>query len=69
MNPRLYHIFLFSNTDFISFRGVIPEGKHVMLSYHQNNQEYVAKIYRILQDEHIPVWFNEYKDMYNMHNR
>ncbi|CAF0849591.1 unnamed protein product [Adineta steineri] len=43
----------------------IPEGKHVMISYDSNSQEIVSKIYHYLQLEHIPLWFNEQKEMAN----
>jgi hypothetical protein len=33
-----------------------------MLSYNSHSQDIVSKIYNILQDEHIPVWFDENGD-------
>ncbi len=55
--------------EFLSFSTVIPEGKHVMLSYHTNSRDVVSKISRILEDEHIPVWFDENSDVSNLHDR
>jgi hypothetical protein len=55
--------------EFSSFSSVIPEGKHVMLSYHTNSRDVVSKISRILQDAHIPVWFDENSYMSNLHDR
>ncbi len=41
-----------------------------MLSYDSKAQEIVAKIRDILQNEHIPVWFDERVDMEkNMYHR
>jgi len=34
------------------------DGKHVMLSYSWKSQNIVSKVYDILQDEKIPVWFD-----------
>ncbi|CAF0987163.1 unnamed protein product [Adineta steineri] len=39
----------------IFFSCTIPEGKHVMLSYHSSSQDIVVKIYQFLQEENIPV--------------
>jgi hypothetical protein len=63
INSHFYYLFLFIHIDFTCFSGAIPEGKHVMLSYHRNSQDIVSKIYQILQEEHIPVWFNGKKDI------
>ena len=38
-------------------------GKHVMLSYNWNSQAIVSKIYHILKDENIPIWFDIQGDM------
>jgi hypothetical protein len=66
---HFYYLFLFNNSDFTSFSGVIPEGKHVMLSYHWKNQDIVSKIGQRLRDKNVSVWFNEQRDMYNIYDR
>jgi hypothetical protein len=41
-----------------------------MLSYDSKAQDIVAKICEILQNEHIPVWFDKQEDMEkNMYDR
>ena len=42
---------------------VLNGGKHVMLSYNWNSQTIVSKIYQILKDENIPIWFDIQGDM------
>jgi hypothetical protein len=42
---------------------VLNGGKHVMLSYNWNSQAIVSKIYKILKDENIPIWFDIQGDM------
>lgn len=44
-------------------RIVLKGGKHVMLSYNWNSQDIVSQIYKILKDEHIPIWFDIQGDM------
>jgi hypothetical protein len=44
-------------------RMVLNGGKHVMLSYNWNSQAIVSKIYQILKDENIPIWFDIQGDM------
>jgi hypothetical protein len=44
-------------------RLVLNGGKHVMLSYNWNSQAIVSKIYKILKDENIPIWFDIEGDM------
>jgi hypothetical protein len=42
---------------------VLNGGKHVMLSYNWNSQVIVSKIYQILKDENISIWFDIQGDM------
>ncbi|CAF0840289.1 unnamed protein product [Didymodactylos carnosus] len=44
-------------------RVALNGGKHVMLSYNWNSQTIVSKIYQILKDENIPIWFDIQGDM------
>ena len=69
-NSHSYYRLLFMNIEFTSFSTTIPQGKHVMLSYHPNNQKMISEIYQILQKAHIPVWFEERRDLeHNIYNR
>ena len=47
------------------FSPVVPEGKHVMLSCHQTNQQLVSKIGEALKREHFPVWFKQQGVIYD----
>jgi hypothetical protein len=40
-----------------------------MLSYHKNNKDVVSEIYQILQDEHLPVCFDENRDANSLCDR
>jgi hypothetical protein len=65
-----YYRLLFMNIEFASFSTTIPQGKHVMLSHHSHNHKIVSEIYQILQKAHIPVWFEERRDLeHNLRNR
>jgi hypothetical protein len=49
---------------------VLSGGKHVMLSYNWNSQTIVSKVYQILKDENIPIWFDIQGDMkHNIYER
>jgi hypothetical protein len=48
--------YLTTLTNIISM--VLPDGKHVMLSYNWKSQKIVAKVCDILKLENIPVWFD-----------
>ena len=65
----LLSLLIFNGIESTFFSNGIPEGKHVMLSYHSDSQGIVSKIHQILQDEHITVWFDEKRDMSNIYNR
>ncbi|CAF1086241.1 unnamed protein product [Adineta ricciae] len=54
--------FVINNESFIySFEECtsIPQGKHVMLSYENNDKAVVLQIYQYLHTRSIPVWFDE----------
>ncbi|CAF4031097.1 unnamed protein product [Adineta steineri] len=36
----------------------LTDGKHVMLSYNWKSQKIVSRVYDILKDKDIPVWFD-----------
>jgi hypothetical protein len=59
VNSHFCYALSWSNIEFTSSSGTIPEGKHVMLSYNSNSQGIVSKICHYLQDEHMQVWFEE----------
>ncbi len=55
--------------EFISFSTAIPQGKHLMLSYHNISQEIISKIKEALQNEHIPVWPDDNSNANHLNNR
>ncbi|CAF1562737.1 unnamed protein product [Adineta ricciae] len=46
----------------------IPQGKHVMLSYENNDKAVVLEIYQYLYNRSIPVWFDENRSNNNIYD-
>ena len=48
---------------------IVPEGKHVMLSCHSNEEKLVFDIGKALEEQHFPVWFNHQRGLCNIRDK